>query len=91
MSDAGADFGDQRSDDDGEAARIRAALRRAGGNVVTAARMLGLGRNAPRYRMRRLGIAKPSLDELLHQPADAPADAPPPRAVPPSADGNLGG
>ncbi len=39
-----------------EAVRIRTALARAGGNVVRAARILGLGRNALRYRMRRLGI-----------------------------------
>ena len=47
-----------------EAMRIRRALERAGGNVVGAARLLGLGRNALRYRMRRLGIERPSLGEL---------------------------
>src|SRR5262245_47480621 len=48
---------------DGEAARIQAALERTGGNVVRAARLLGLGRNALRHRMRRLGITRPSGDE----------------------------
>ncbi|MEO8605920.1 MAG: AAA family ATPase, partial [bacterium] len=41
-----------------DAARIRGALQRAGGNVVRAAQLLGLGRNALRYRMRRLGLAR---------------------------------
>ncbi len=47
-----------------EASRIREALRRSGGNVVGAARLLGLGRNALRYRMRRLGIDRPTLETL---------------------------
>jgi DNA-binding NtrC family response regulator/tetratricopeptide (TPR) repeat protein len=46
-----------------EAHRIRSALARSGGNVVRAARLLGLGRNALRYRMRRLGIARPDATE----------------------------
>jgi DNA-binding NtrC family response regulator/tetratricopeptide (TPR) repeat protein len=46
-----------------EATRIRATLARTGGNVVRAARLLGLGRNALRHRMRRLGVERPSLDE----------------------------
>jgi tetratricopeptide (TPR) repeat protein len=54
---------------DDEAEHIRAALRRSGGNVVAAARLLGVGRNALRYRMRRLGIGKPSLDDLARAPA----------------------
>src|SRR5262249_5013484 len=49
--------------DGDEATRIRAALARTGGNVVRAARLLGLGRNALRHRMRRFGIERPSLDE----------------------------
>jgi transposase-like protein len=60
-----------------EPARIRTALARSGGNVVAAARLLGLGRNALRYRMRQLGIERPSLT------ADAsaePLEAPPPPA-----------
>jgi DNA-binding NtrC family response regulator/tetratricopeptide (TPR) repeat protein len=44
--------------------RIRSALERAGGNVVRAARLLGLGRNALRYRMRRLGIDRPDPEPL---------------------------
>jgi DNA-binding NtrC family response regulator/tetratricopeptide (TPR) repeat protein len=39
-----------------EAERIQSALVRSGGNVVRAAALLGIGRNALRYRMRRLGI-----------------------------------
>ncbi|MEW6268520.1 MAG: AAA family ATPase, partial [Thermodesulfobacteriota bacterium] len=67
-------------DDEGQ--RIRAALARSGGNVVAAARLLGIGRNALRYRMRRLGIDKPALEEL---PPGAPArgaDAAPVAAAP---------
>jgi DNA-binding NtrC family response regulator/tetratricopeptide (TPR) repeat protein len=59
---------------DGDAARIQQALARAGGNVVRAARLLGIGRNALRYRMRRLGIAKPDDADVLA------ADSPPPAA-----------
>ncbi len=43
--------------------RIRAALERSGGNVVRAAKRLGIGRNALRYRMRRLGVERPDLDD----------------------------
>jgi len=57
--------------DGDEAERIRAALARSGGNVVSAARLLGIGRNALRYRMRRLGIGKPDLTPS--PPAEAPA------------------
>lgn len=46
----------------GEADRIQGALARSGGNVVRAAAALGIGRNALRYRMRRLGIGKPDAD-----------------------------
>ncbi|MBI3782343.1 MAG: sigma 54-interacting transcriptional regulator [Deltaproteobacteria bacterium] len=57
-----------------EASRIVAALRRAGGNVVRAARALGIGRNALRYRMRRLGIDRlADADELPAAPATAAA------------------
>ncbi|HVO27448.1 MAG TPA: sigma 54-interacting transcriptional regulator [Candidatus Margulisiibacteriota bacterium] len=45
-----------------EAARIRAALARTGGNVVRTAQLLGIGRNALRYRMRRLGITRPDAE-----------------------------
>ena len=63
-------------DDPAEAARIRAALTRSGGNVVRAARLLGIGRNALRYRMRRCGIARPDLAELA-----AAVEAPPARSA----------
>jgi len=59
---------------DAEAARVRAALARAGGNVVRAAQLLGLGRNALRYRMRRLGIER-ELPASLETQAAAPATA----------------
>ena len=39
-----------------EAEAVRAALTRTGGNVLAAARLLGLTRNALRYRLRRHGI-----------------------------------
>jgi DNA-binding NtrC family response regulator/tetratricopeptide (TPR) repeat protein len=42
-----------------EGARIQDALRRAEGNVVRAARLLGLSRDAIRWRMKRHGIARP--------------------------------
>jgi transcriptional regulator with PAS, ATPase and Fis domain len=54
---------------DPEAARIRAALARTGGTVLRAARLLGLGRNALRYRMRRLGIGRDEAMEGLAAPA----------------------
>jgi DNA-binding NtrC family response regulator/predicted ATPase len=41
-----------------ELARIRHALRRTQGNVVAAARLLGLSRSALRYRLRRYGIGR---------------------------------
>ncbi len=66
---------DQAAGDD-EAQRIEAALARAGGNVVRAARALGLGRNALRYRMRRLGIERSVVDDAAYEP---PAAAPAPR------------
>jgi transcriptional regulator with AAA-type ATPase domain/tetratricopeptide (TPR) repeat protein len=60
--------------DDEEAARIRAALARSGGNVVGAARLLGLGRNALRNRMRRYGIERPSLEELARGEPPGPVE-----------------
>jgi DNA-binding NtrC family response regulator len=36
---------------------IREALRRANGNKSQAARLLGLSRNALRYRLSKIGIA----------------------------------
>jgi transcriptional regulator with AAA-type ATPase domain len=55
--------------DDDEAARLRDALVRAGGNVVRAAQLLGIGRNALRHRMKRHGIERPTLDDLAATPA----------------------
>jgi DNA-binding NtrC family response regulator/tetratricopeptide (TPR) repeat protein len=70
-----------RTDDGGgdEAWQIRDALIRAGGNVVGAARLLGIGRNALRYRMRRFGVERPTLDELRRAPADRSGAADPDR------------
>ncbi len=55
----------QRSDspelDEGE--QIQDALRRSGGNVAAAARLLGIGRNALRYRMRRNRVDRPDIEE----------------------------
>src|SRR5262245_18670355 len=60
-----------------EAESIRAALTRTGGNVLRAARLLGIGRNALRHRMRRHGIERPDLDEAAPmRPVDPPAPAP---------------
>jgi DNA-binding NtrC family response regulator len=42
-----------------ERALIREALRRAGGNKSQAARLLGLTRNALRYRLTQMGEADP--------------------------------
>jgi Sigma-54 interaction domain/Bacterial regulatory protein, Fis family len=42
-----------------EAEQIRQALVQSGGNVVQAARLLGMSLDAVRYRMRRYGIARP--------------------------------
>ena len=41
-----------------EAEQIRQALAQTGGNVVRAARLLGLSRDTVRYRMQRYGIAR---------------------------------
>ncbi|MGH8070915.1 MAG: sigma 54-interacting transcriptional regulator [Candidatus Entotheonellia bacterium] len=43
----------------GEASRIAQALSLTGGNVVRAARLLGMSRDAVRYRMRKYGIVLP--------------------------------
>jgi DNA-binding NtrC family response regulator/tetratricopeptide (TPR) repeat protein len=66
---------------DDEATRIREALARSGGNVVRAARVLGIGRNALRHRMRRRGIERPDLAA-----SDVPPRAPAPAASPPRAE-----
>jgi DNA-binding NtrC family response regulator/tetratricopeptide (TPR) repeat protein len=49
-----------------EPTRIRWALEQAEGNVLRAARLLGLGRGALRHRMRRYGIGVPSREDLTH-------------------------
>jgi DNA-binding NtrC family response regulator/tetratricopeptide (TPR) repeat protein len=46
-----------------DAASIRDALARTGGNVVGAARLLGVSRDTLRYRMRRHGIERPDLGD----------------------------
>lgn len=71
------------SQDDDEAARIRAALARTGGNVLRAAKLLGLGRNALRYRMRRLGIDRDDSDEQAAPPPPARPEVPKPIATVP--------
>jgi hypothetical protein len=45
-----------------EAEQIRQALVQTGGNVVRAARLLGVSRDTVRYRMRRYGIERPRLE-----------------------------
>jgi transcriptional regulator with AAA-type ATPase domain/tetratricopeptide (TPR) repeat protein len=46
-----------------ETRRVREVLARTGGNVLRAARLLGMTREAVRYRMRRYGIERPDVDE----------------------------
>jgi DNA-binding NtrC family response regulator len=48
-----------------EPLRLRQALRHTGGNVARAARLLGLSRNAFRYRMRRYGILRPQEEAAI--------------------------
>jgi class 3 adenylate cyclase len=57
-----------------ELARIRQALIRTGGNVVRAAQLLGLRRDALRYRMRRHGIRPLTLADLMQAPVSQPID-----------------
>ena len=49
-----------------EPTRIRQALIQAEGNVMRAARLLGLGRGALPHRMRRYGIVVPNREDLTH-------------------------
>jgi DNA-binding NtrC family response regulator/predicted ATPase len=58
-----------------EPTRIRQALIRTGGNVVRAAQLLGLRRDALRYRMRRHGIRPPTLADLGAAPGPQTPDA----------------
>ena len=61
------------------AEQIRQALVQTGGNVVRAARLLGLSRDTVRYRMQLHGIVRPRLG------------VPPPAASPRSPDAGTGG
>ena len=57
-----------------ERAQVQAALRQTRGNVVQAARLLGLSRGALRHRLRRYGLQRPR--ERAHSPVpsgDQPA------------------
>ncbi len=60
-----------------EAAQVRTALQRTGGNVLKAARLLGLSRDTVRYRMRRYGIERPALDTAPLPTQDPVQDARP--------------
>jgi len=60
-----------------EPARIRQTLLWTEGNVVRAARLLGLSRNALRHRMRQYGIERPSGAELARARQAFTADLPP--------------
>ena len=57
-----------------EPTRIRRALVQAEGNVLRAARLLGLGRGALRHRMRLYGIVVPSREDLRHAAASSAAE-----------------
>jgi DNA-binding NtrC family response regulator/tetratricopeptide (TPR) repeat protein len=71
-----------------ERASIRQALTETGGNVVAAARRLGLSRNALRYRLRRYGLDDPGRStgvrtaERSRTAREAPSSPPPERAAP---------
>jgi DNA-binding NtrC family response regulator/tetratricopeptide (TPR) repeat protein len=55
---------------------IRAALARTGGNVLAAARLLGLTRNALRYRLRRHGIVAVRPGALSARRPPVPTEVP---------------
>jgi len=74
---------------EGEAAAIRAALVRTGGNVLAAARLLGLTRNALRYRLRRHGILTVKPGALAAKRPPLPIDRQPAaNRAPPSREGS---
>ncbi len=56
-----------------EPARIRQVLNQTGGNVMRAARLLGLSRNALRYRIRQYGIERPSWEDQRTVGVTAPS------------------
>src|SRR5262245_1911394 len=58
-----------------DVARIRQALQATGGNVVQAARQLGLSRSGLRYRLQRYGLTPPRVGD---QPRVTRPAAPPP-------------
>jgi tetratricopeptide (TPR) repeat protein len=55
-----------------EASRIAQALRLTGGNVLQASRLLGMSRDAARYRMRKYEIALPTSQLLLTETQEGP-------------------
>jgi Bacterial regulatory protein, Fis family len=55
-----------------EATRIAQALGLTGGNVVRAARLLGMSRDAVRYRMRKYGIVLPAPQLSPAEPGEEP-------------------
>ena len=61
-----------------ERTQIQAALHRTRGNVVQAARLLGLSRGALRHRLRRYGLRSPKQ----RAPSPAPAGDPPTTQAP---------
>ena len=62
----------------GERAELQAVLRQTRGNVVQAARLLGLSRGAVRHRIRRYGLQSPQQ----RAPSPAPSGDPPATGVP---------
>jgi DNA-binding NtrC family response regulator/predicted ATPase len=71
-AEAAANGGDRDLPD--EPTLIRQALVQAEGNVVRAARLLGLGRGALRHRMRRYGIEALSREDLAHASGSSAAE-----------------
>jgi DNA-binding NtrC family response regulator/predicted ATPase len=71
------------TDSPDEPTRIRRALVQAEGNVLRAARLLGLGRGALRHRMQRYGIETPSREDLTRAAGRSAAEEDTrPRALP---------
>jgi predicted ATPase len=78
----------ETSEESEERTQLLAALRQTRGNVVQAARLLGLSRGALRHRLRRYGLQRPQA----HAPALAPSGTPPrgQRPMPPEAERAVG-